>query len=113
MGVIPKCLHTGPPAAGSVERQAGEMEPAGYYEKHKTFYKRGPQEVDRLVYPHQREGCERVTKLTARTFIGWVGSGLGVVAVSGLVFSALALWKKDKQFEREVAAPLRRALGRD
>lgn len=45
-------------------------EPAGYYEKHKTFYKRGPQEVERLVYPHQREGCERVTKLTARTFIG-------------------------------------------
>lgn len=43
----------------------------------------------------------------------WVGSGLGVVAVSGLVFSALALWKKDEQFEREVAAPLRRAFGRD
>jgi len=82
-----------------------DNQPKGYYEMHKTYYQPAP-EVERLVVA--REGaCYRVTKLNARTFMGWVGCTVGVIAAGVTVFSLVALWKRNEKFEQEVAAPVK------
>jgi len=96
---------------GVVAKMLGmEAQPKSYYEMHKTYYQ-PPPEVDRIVMA--RDGaCERVTKLSARSFIGWIGAGFGVVGAGLTVFSMVALWKGDPRFEKEVATPMREAVRR-
>jgi len=82
-----------------------DNQPKGYYEKHKLSYQ-PPPEVERLVVA--REGaCYRVTKLNARTFIGWISCTLGVIGAGATVFSLVALWKKNEKFEQNIAVPVR------
>jgi len=91
---------------GIVDRILGvDNQPKGYYEMHKTYYQ-PPPEVERIVAA--RDGaCYRVTKLNARSYIGWIGAAAGVMGAGFTVFSLVALWKKDEKFEREIAVPVR------
>eukprot|EP00092_Neocalanus_flemingeri_P014551 GFUD01015700.1.p1 GENE.GFUD01015700.1~~GFUD01015700.1.p1 ORF type:complete len:100 (-),score=16.68 GFUD01015700.1:56-355(-) len=82
-----------------------DNQPKGYYETHKNFYQPAP-EVERLVQAKDAP-CYRVTKLTARTYLGWIGSCGGVVCAGAAFFSLVALWKKNEKFEQEIAVPVR------
>lgn len=86
-----------------------EPQPKGYYESQKHQWQ-VPREVERIV--PDREGCERVTKLTARSMLGWLASGVGVITAASLVFSVIALYKQNEKFHTEVVAPVKSYLTR-
>jgi len=82
-------------------------EPKGYYELHKVQYQL-PKEVQRLEVGNGE--CQRVTKLNARSLIGWMAAGIGIISASALVFSLIAVWKQDEKFNKEILTPARNYL---
>jgi len=86
-----------------------EPQPKGYYESQRNQW-HVPREVERIL--PDREGCERVTKLTGRSVLGWVASGVGVITAASLVFSLIALYKQNEKFHRDVVAPVKSYLSR-
>ena len=42
----------------------------------------------------------------------WIACGVGVIASSALVFSMIAVWKKDEKFNKEILIPVKNMLGK-
>jgi len=79
-------------------------EPKGYYERQKTHFQL-PTEVQRIEINNGE--CQRITKLNARSFTGWIACGVGVISCSAAVFSLIAVWKGNEKFKQEIMLPIK------